>query len=566
MKKLYRWAPGLESLVNYRPEWFAKDFTAALSVAVIALPIGLALSSLVGLGPEVGVYATILPMTVYSLFSKSRQLIIGPDAPTCMMVAAVLLPFASSGKDTYYDVCVTLTVIVGILSIGAGLFRLGFISDFLSKPILIGYMNGLTLTITMGQIDKIVGFPIVSSDFFSMALRFLSNFSEANVASTILGVSCILFLLVSNRLLPKIPSSFLATVLGSTVVILFGLQSRGVATLDAFPVGLPQLGIRAVHPALIAQLIPGALSIVLISYCSQMLTAKSFALKLNGKVDANQEFIALGAANISSGLSGGFVASGADGLTAVAHSAGGKTALTSIMASAALVAALLFLTDAMAHIPYAVLGAIVIVSVLGLMDIPYLRKLYRIRKQEFLISIVTSLCVLTIGVMYGVVLGMGIAIVNLIQRASKPEAELLGRIEDSDIYANMSEYPKAKAVDRIAIYKFNSALVFFNAEYFQEKVRDLLLSPRHKPAWILIDASAMNYLDATGNDVLEMLADELKKSDVRLAFACVQRGVLEILERSGLKEKIGREYFFVSVRVAVDALIHHPKTMVTAPN
>lgn len=551
LNKIKAFFPGLALLFNYKSEWFGKDLRAGFSVAVIALPIGLALAGLVGLPPEVGLYATIIPVTIFSIFSSSKQLIIGPDAPTCMMVAAVLLPFASAGNEAYYETCILLTILVGLLSVLGGIFRFGFISDFLSKPILIGYLNGLMFSIIISQIDKLFGFNIINSGFLRMLIDFFSKIGAANFTTVILGFSTVGFLLFMNKFLPKFPAAFIATVGSCVAVYYFDLQNLGVVTLGTFPAGMPPIGIPSFDLEIILTLLPGALGIVLISYCSAMLTGKSFAVKNHYEIDSNQEFIALGAANVASGLAGGFAASGADSLTAVAHSEGGKTSLTSIIASAALIAVLFFLAGPLTFIPFATLGAIVIVSVLELLNVSYLKRLYNIRKLEFYISILTTLCVISVGVMYAVLIAVGIAVFNLIRRASKPDEEELGRINDTDLFANIREYPDAKTIDGLLIYKFNSALVFFNTEHFKNKIRQLITKTVLPPQWLLIDASAINYIDTTATDMIADLVKELNSKGIKIAFASAQKGVMEIIEKSGLKEMIGSEFFFIHVSSGV---------------
>jgi high affinity sulfate transporter 1 len=559
-KGIYKWIPGLEILLNYKAEWFSKDMVAGLSVAAIALPIGIAYSGLAGFPPEVGLYSTILPMAAFALFGSSKKLIVGPDSSACMMVATILLPFAALGSAAQYEACIVLSLLAGILCILGGVFRLGFLADFFSKPILTGYLNGLALTVILSQIGRVFGYKTKSTGFFRGLVDFLSRLGETHTATLILGLSVMVFLIICKKISRKIPAPLIASILASAAVYFLGLSSSGVVVLGPVPAGLPAMGIPGVNLSQINELLPGALSLVLISYCSGMLTEKSFAAKYGYEIDANKEFTGFGMANIASGFSGGFVVSGADSRTAVSASMDGKTPLTAIIASLALLAILLFFTAPLIYLPNAALGAIVIVAVFGLFDIAYVKKLYKINRREFFLSLVTTLGVMTIGVLEGVMIAVGLALVGLVARAAKPHDTLLGKVDNVDGYQSIEEYEDAKTIPGLIIYRFDAGLVFFNSDYFRNRVRTLINDSIHKPEMLLINCESINLIDSTANDMLEDLINELNAKGIKVAFARPKKVLMKMFEKSGVAVKIGKENFYSSVRTCVDAYLNKNKS------
>src|SRR4030095_7599586 len=552
MEVIYNLMPGLKTFRSYKKEWLPKDFAAGLSVAAIALPVSIAYAGLAGFPPEIGLYSAILPMTVFAFFTSSKQLVVGPDSATCIMVATILIPFAALGAGAQYQACILLSFLAGVLCILGGVFRLGFLADFLSKPILTGYLNGLALSIIISQAGKVFGYRIISGGFFKVLVNFLSRLSESNIVILMIGISVMVFLVVCKKISHKIPAPLIASAGGAAAVYFLGLQNYGVFVLGPVPGGLPSLNIPHIDFNEISQLLPGALSLVLISYCSGMLTDKSFAMKSGYDVDGNQEFIGFGAANIASAFSGGFVVSGADSRTSVSASMGGKTSLTSIIAAAVLLVIILFLSAPLAYLPNAALAGIVIVSAFGLFNFPFLKKLYKINKKEFALSVFTSLAVMTVGVLEGVLIAIGLALAGLLAKAAKPADAILGRVPNSESYQNIDILETEVQTPGILIYRFESALVFFNADYFKSRVRELISKAQQKPALLLLDMGSVNLIDVTGNDYLEDLIDELNSKGIKVAFARSKKRFLEMIEKSGIAEKIGRKHVYLSVREGVE--------------
>jgi high affinity sulfate transporter 1 len=548
----------LRNVVNYKPEWLSKDLAAGLSIAAIALPIGIANAGIIGLPPEAGLYATILPMAVFAFFGSTKKLIVGPDSATSMMIATALLPFAALGFEAHYNACLLLSLLTGLFCILGGIFRLGFIANFLSKPILTGYLNGVALSVIVSMLGKVFGYETISGGFFRVAIDFLRRLPETHVLTVILGLGAVLLLLVLKRVSPNLPSPLIVLIGGTAAVYFFGLMNSGVQVIGNVRGGMLPLGIPPINLNGVTQLTSGALSIALISYCSGMLSNKSAAIKYGYELDANRAFIGFGASNLASGISGGFVVTGSDSRTAIAASLG-KTSLTPVIASGALLMVLFFFTSPMAYLPSAVTAAIIIIAVSDVFDFSYIKKLYRINKREFLISIITSLAVMTIGILEGVLISVGLSLLSLLQRTSKPKDEILGKMENLNVYNSISEYENAKTIPGLLIYKYNAALVFFNSDYFRNRIRTLIDESERKPDWVLIDASSINHIDTTSNDVVENLVDELESKGIRLAFARTQKEVADMFEKSGTAEKIGKEFFFLTVGAGVEAYMKSKK-------
>ena len=354
---LYKWIPGLLVFHGYKTSWLSRDIVAGLSVASIALPIGIAYSSIAGLPAEVGLYSSIFPLLAYALFGSSRQLIVGPDSALCMIIAASLTVFGTVSPEKYASLSVLLSFMVGVFCIAAGLFRLGFITNFLSKPILNGFFNGIALTVIIGQLGKLFGFKLVSGGFFKQSVDFLSKLNQTHSVTLIVGVSTLLLLILLKKFAPRIPAPLVAVVGGICAVYFFGLESSGTALAGTVTAGLPSFGLAMFNFEELNLLTGAALSIVFISYCNAMLASKGFAVKNGYEIDANQDFIALGMANLFSGFSQGFAVSASASRTAVSDDAGGKTRLTSVMASLSLLVILLFFTYPLQWLPEGYLGS-----------------------------------------------------------------------------------------------------------------------------------------------------------------------------------------------------------------
>ena len=549
-EKIIKIFPGLNLVNSYKKEYLIKDLFAGLSVAAIVLPIGIAYAALIGLPPQAGLYSSILPMVAYALLGSSRQLILGPDAATCLLVASVIGPLAASNMEKYQSLSIMVALIVGSLCIIGGLFRLGSIANFLSKPILTGYLNGLAITIILGQLGKLFGFDIVSKEFFEMIFEFISKIDLTNIYTLMIGGGAFILILALKKYYPRLPAPLIAVIIG-ILIIVFLKDTKDVTLVGFIPSGFPSFGLPKIEDVKILQLIYESSGIVIISFCSLMLTNKSFASRNGYSVDPNKDFIALGVADIMSGLSQGFVISGADSRTAVNNASGGKTQLVSIFAAMAIVVCLLFFTDFLSLLPVTVLSAIIISACIGLFDIEYSKKLYKLSKAEFYISLLTSVSVILAGVMPGVIFAILFSILRLIKIAANPPISLQGRLPNQTRYQNILDYPEAELIPGILVLKIESAVIFFNADNVKGNILNLIAEQKENVQCVVINAESVNMLDVTGANTFEHLKNELSKQGIELIFARANTRFTSMISEMDILDKKAEELVFISVHDAV---------------
>lgn len=549
-----RFLPGLAALRGYRLAWFRYDLVAGVSVAAVAVPIAIAYSQLAGVPPVHGLYASILPLVAYAIFGTSRQLIMAPDAATCAIVAAVVIPLAGSDPTRYISLTMTLAMIAGLFCIMAGVLRLGFLTNFLARPILSGYLNGIAICIISGQLGRLFGFSLKPTGFFRLMAEFVSKLGETHGLTLALSLGAIVLLRLLKRLTPKLPAPLLVVGLGIVVSLFFNLGERGVALLGTIPAGLPKLMIPHIGVSDLGPLALGAVGLALISFNSAMVTARSFAVKNRYEIDSNKEFIALGVADIGAGLLQGFAVSGADSRTAVNDSIGGKSQVTGLIVAGLMVLILLFLTMPLAALPISVLAAVLVSSAIGLFDFTSLVRLREISPQEFRLSLITLLGVITVGVLPGVLVAVALALGQLLARASHPHEAILGRVPGTDGYFDISNRRDAEAIPGLVIYRFDASLVFFNTDYFKSRVRSLVRQAETKPSCLLLDAGVMPVIDTTGAAGLGEVCTELAENGIVLAVAGARGRFRWMLDRTGLAQQIGPERIFPTVDSAVKAM------------
>jgi high affinity sulfate transporter 1 len=548
-----RWLPGIALVRTYRREWFSSDLVAGLSVAAVALPIGIAYAQLAGFPPAVGIYSCILPPVAYALFGSSRQLVVNPDAAACSIVAATVAPLAVGDASRYAELSILLTLMTGVLCIAGGLAGFGVIANFLSRPILTGYLNGIALTIIAGQLGALFGFRVSPGGFFHTVYEAVSRLNETQIATLALGLTLLVLILVLKKLTPRIPSPLVAAVAGAAAVFALSLNANGVAVVGAVPAGFPAPLIPDVKASEISSLLFGAVGIALVSFCSMMTTARGFAAKNGYRINANQDLFALGVSDLASAFNRGFVVSGADSRTAVADVSGGKTQMVSLVAALVMAAVLIFLTGPLAYVPIAALAAILISSALGLFDWASLRRYYHLSKPEFRHSVIAMLGVMTLGVLRGVLIAVALALLNLLRHASHPRDAVLGFVErDGETYTARQE-AGGSTIPGLIIYRFEFALVFFNADYFTDRVRTLIRNSDTRPQKLLLDAESVPLLDVSGAYAIDDLRSELKEQGIVFGIACAGDLFRIMLERAGVAERIGNENLFHTVHAGAES-------------
>ena len=535
-RALLRFAPGLAALARYERRWLARDLLAGVSVAAVAVPVGIAYADLAGAPPIVGIYSAIFPLLAYALFGSSRQLIIGPDAATCILVAATVASHAHGDAQRYAALLSALSLLTGVLYLFARAGRLGFIADFLSQPILIGYLNGIALIVVVGQLSKLLGYPSASREFIDQLQEFAAHWGSGLTATAWLGLSMVAGLLLLKRLAPALPAPLIGVVAGIVAVVVLDLRSRGVAVTGTLPSGLPQPRLPSVGLGDYRALLHDAAALMVVSFASGMLTAKSFAERNRYSVDANQELAAFGIANVVSGLVQGFAVTGADSRTAVNNAAGGKTQLVGIVAALVMVAVLLFLRGPLALVPTAALGAVVLVSALGMLDAAGLARLARMSWREGLLSVVTTLGVLVLGVIHGVGLAIALSLGWLLVKASRPNTAVLGRVPGVEGFHSTADQPDGRTEPGLMIFRFESGLLFFNTAYFRARLAEALAASPTPVSWVVLDASPINWVDATALQSLAELQQEFAARGVTLGFAGVRHSLSRAFNASAVQQ------------------------------
>jgi high affinity sulfate transporter 1 len=517
--RISRVAPGLASLLTYDRNNLHDDLIAGLSVAAVALPVGVAYAELAGFNPVVGLYSSILPLVAYAIFGSSRQLIIGPDAATCALVAAAVTPLAKGDQNLYQSLSVTLALMAGVLCIGASFLKLGAFADFLSKPILVGFLNGIALSIMLGQIGKVFGYPIASGGIVPRLLEFARKLNLTHWPTLAMGIGTFLVLLIAPRLSRRIPAPLVAMIAAAVAMGLLGLEAYGIKTVGDVPAGLPHLKIPHCPLDVVPSLLGDAAGLALVSFSSMMLTSRSFASKNRYDVDGDREFAALGAANIASALSEGFAVSGADSRTAMSDAMGGRTQVTGIVAAASIGVVLLFLTGPFRYVPVAALGAVLIKAAFSLVDIPTLKTIYEIDKREFALSVLAALGVVAIGAIHAILFAVVLAILRFVRLVSRPKVEILGKVKDPPGFHSIERHPEAITTPGLMLLRFNAPIVFFNAPYFKREVMAAVDAAGPSLKWLVIDMLPITFIDATGLYTAEEIADSLKQRGVTLAAA-----------------------------------------------
>jgi high affinity sulfate transporter 1 len=535
---LARWLPGLARLLRYDPAWLVKDVAAGLSVAAIALPVGIAYADLTGVPAATGIYAAIFPLLAYALFGSSRQLIIGPDAATCIMVAASLAPLAQGDPQRYLALLPVLTLMTGALYLLAGLARLGFLARFLSQPILTGYLNGIAIVIIAGQLPKLLGYPSQADEALPRLLEGAQRLGQSHPPTAALGLALMAALLALRRFLPNVPAALLVVVAGIAAVAALGLQAQGVAVTGPVPAGLPSVDLAWFDPATYRSLFGDAAGIVLISFTGGVLTAQSFARRNRYTIDADQELIAFGAGNLAAGLAQGFPVTGADSRTAVNDAMGGKSQLVGIVAAAAMLLVLFFGTGPLALVPTTALAAVILVSAAGLFDVAGLRLLVRMSWREGLMSVATTLGVLVLGVLPGVVLAVVLSLFWLLAIALRPGDAVLGRVPGLKGFHSTTDYPQAATVPGLLLYRFNANLVFFNVDFFCERVRMAVRQATTPVAWVIVDLAPVNIVDATAVQRFDELREELAARGITLGIARAKHQLGRTFDPRWLEQRV----------------------------
>ena len=550
------WLPGLQAVRSYRREWLAKDIIAGVVLTTLLVPQGMAYAELAGLPPITGLYTSILCLLGYAVLGPSRILVLGPDSSLGPMIAATILPLAGAGGDPQRAIALAsmLALMVAAIMILGAVAKLGFIADLISKPTMTGYMNGLALTILIGQLPKLFGFKVSAEGLIGEITGFAKGLAhgEAVTAAAVTGIAGIALILVLQRRLPKIPAVLIMVVLAIAATSIFSLADHGVSLVGVLPKGFPPLTIPHVGLADFGPLFAGALGIALVSLADTISTASAFAARTGQEVDGNGEMIGIGAANLAAGLFQGFPVSTSGSRTAVAERSGARTQLTGVTGAALIIVMIVLIPGLFRNLPQPALAAVVITASLSLADIPGTMRLWRQRKTECALSIAAFGGVALLGVLPGIAIAVALSILNVFRRAWRPYNTKLGRAEGLDGYHDLRTHPDAQQLPGLVIYRFDAPLFFANATTFRDEVRRLA-NAEPKPTWILIAAEPVTDVDTTASDVLEDLDEALNAQGTSLVFAELKDPVQDKIERYGLTRTIDPGHFYPTLESAVAA-------------
>jgi high affinity sulfate transporter 1 len=548
--------PGVATVREYRPGWLSKDLVAGLVLTTLLVPQGMAYAELAGLPPITGLYTTIMALVGYAIFGPSRVLVLGPDSSLGPMIAAVVVPLVASGGDPQLAMtyAAMLALMVGAITVLAGVFRLGFVADLLSKPTQLGYMNGLALTIFIGQLPKLFGFSVDADDLIDEASKFIRAVADGETvpAALAVGVGSLALIVACQRLLPRVPGVLVAVLLAIAAVHLFNLEEHGVSLVGPMPEGFPPFVIPHVPLEDLSILLAGALGIALVSLTDTISTASVFAARQGAEVNADREMVAVGAASFAAGLFQGFPVSTSGSRTAVAFQNGAKTQLTGLVGAVSIAAMLIFAPGLLRNLPQPTLAAVVIAASMSLADIGGLRRLRRQRRSDFILAAAAFLGVSLLGVLPGIGIAVGLSILIVFNRAWRPHQAVLGRTEDLAGYHDISFHPPTHHLPGLVIYRFDAALFFANARAFRDQVRHLA-STDPRPRWIVVAAEPITDIDTTAADMLADLVGELSEQGVELVFAELKDPVRRRLAQFELGESVQFGRFFGTIRLAVEA-------------
>jgi high affinity sulfate transporter 1 len=553
---LSRAVPGIVLVRTFRPSLAGKDVVAGLVVTTLLVPQGMAYAELAGLPTITGLYTTILALVGYAMFGPSRVLVLGPDSSLGPMIAATVLPLVGAGGDPDKAVAYAsmLALMVGVITVLAGVFKLGFVADLLSRPTQIGYMNGLALTILVSQLPKLFGFSVDAEGLVDEARAFVDGVrdGETVAASVAVGLACLILILVLQRLWPLFPSVLAAVVLSILAVNVLSLDEHGVALVGELPAGFPPFTIPSVAVGDLSLLLAGAFGIALVSLTDTISTASVFAEKTGSEIDGNREMVGVGAASIAAGLFQGFPVSTSGSRTAVAFQSGARTQVTGLVGAVAIIALLVLAPGLLRDLPQPALAAVVIAASLSLADIRGLRRLRRQRVSDFVLAIAAFLAVALLGVLPGIAVAVALSILNVFRRVWWPHQAVLGRAGELRGFHDTAYHPATEHLPGLAIYRFDAPLLFANARTFRDQVRRVVaIEPR--PAWVLVAAEPITDVDTTAADMLEDLDAELAAADIRLVFAELKDAVRRKIERYDLAETLHDDRYYPTVRAAVEA-------------
>lgn len=538
-----------QDVKHYRREWLRGDLLAGLTVAAYLVPQVMAYATVAGLPPVAGLWASLAPLALYAVLGSSRQLSVGPESTTALMTAAAIGPLAAGDPARYAPLAAGLAVVVGLFALVCWVLRLGFFADLLSRPILVGYLAGVALIMIVGQLGKITGVKVSGDSLIDQLLSLVASLGSLHLPTLLLAAAMLAFLFLLRWRVPSAPAPLLAVLLATACVVIFGLESYGIKVVGAIPAGLPSFALPSLSD--LDDLALPALGVLLVGYSDNMLTARSFAAKHNQEIAANRELLAFGVANVGAGVLRGFPVSSSGSRTALGDAAGSRTQLYSLVTLAGVVAVLLFAGPLLTHFPTAALGAIVIYAAVRLIDVAEFRRLAAFRRSEFLLALGSVAGVLIFDILYGVLLAVALSVAEMLVRVARPHDAILGLVPGLAGMHDVDDYPEARTVPGLIVYRYDSPLFFANAQDFRHRALACLDQGEGEVSWFVLNAEANVEVDITALDAVEAVRAELVRRGVVFAMARVKQELRDSLDAYGLTASVGEDRIFPTLPTAL---------------
>ncbi|MCY1334453.1 putative sulfate transporter [compost metagenome] len=547
-----RWLPGVLMLKSYRPDWLPRDLAAGLVLTTMLMPVGIAYAEASGVPGVYGLYATMVPLLVYALLGPSRILVLGPDSALAAPILAVVLQVAGGDPARAVLVASMMAVVSGVVCIVMGLLRLGFVAELLSKPIRYGYMNGIALTVLVSQLPKLFAIPIEDAgplrEMVTLGSAILAG--QTNWYSFAVGAGSLALILALKRF-ERVPGILIAVVIATLAVSMFGLDQHGVKVLGKTPQGLPAFVLPWLDGADLMKIVLGGCAVALIAFADTSVLSRTYAARINTRVDPNQEMVGLGAANLAAGLFQGFPVSSSASRTPVAEAAGARTQLTGVVGALAVALLLMFAPNLLQYLPSSALAAVVIAAAIGLFEVADLKRIYRIQQWEFWLSMVCFAGVAVFGTIQGIFLAVVIAVIEFLWDGWRPHYAVLGKVDGLRGYHDTGRYPDASRIDGLVLFRWDAPLFFANAELFQERLMEAIDASPTPVRRVVVAAEPVTSVDVTSADMLRDLSGILRERGIALHFAEMKDPVRDKLKRFELMEAFG-DKFHPTVGSAVD--------------
>lgn len=552
-----RWVPGIHTLRHYESDWLRHDVFAGLALAAMLVPVGIAYAAASGLPGIHGLYATIVPLLVYAMFGPSRIIVLGPDSALAAVILGVIAPLSGGDLVRAAMLAAMMALVSGTVLIVAGIARLGFVTELLSKPIRYGYMNGIALTVLISQLPKLLGFSIESEgplkDLWAIATGIHEGKMNWAAFAVGLGTLIVILLLKGSK---RLPGVLIAVVAATLAVALLDLATgHGVKVLGPLPQGLPAFAIPRIGYSDLIPVLAGGFAIALVSFADTSVLSRTYAARLGDKVDPNQEMVGLGAANLATGFFQGFPISSSSSRTPVAETAGARTQLANVVGALAIAFLLLLAPNLLQHLPNAALAAVVIAAAIGLIEINDLKRIYRIQRWEFWLTVLCFVGVAVFGPIPGIGLAVAVAIAEFLWDGWRPHSAILGRAYGVKGYHDITRYPDARLIPGLVLFRWDAPLFFANAEFFKERILAAIETSPTPVRWLVVAAEPVTSVDVTACDTVAELDEALKARGIKLCFAELKDPVKDKLKRFGLYAQLGEAQFFPTIGSAVSSYL-----------